>query len=122
MDVFKKDLFLKQIASQINTNEHNIGVSIKDLYDLKTGNDNLRELYEEKKQCHNTIINLKKDQEIQILRLLHYLEKSLLDANLTNKMVQEAKHEQQILLKKLKIIQEDIANITQEVTTTINEI
>ena len=37
-------------------------------------------------------------------------------------MVQEAKHEQQILLKKLKIIQEDIANITQEVTTTINEI
>ncbi len=122
MDVFKKDLFLKQIASQINTNEHNIGVSIKDLYDLKTGNDNLRELYEEKKQCHNTIVNLKKDQEIQILRLLHYLEKSLLDANLTNKMVQEAKHEQQILLKKLKIIQEDIANITQEVTTTINEI
>lgn len=122
MDVFKKDLFLKQIASQINTNEHNIGVSIKDLYDLKTGNDNLRELYEEKKQCHNTIVNLKKDQEIQILRLLHYLEKSLLDANLTNKMVQEAKHEQQILLKKLKIIQEDITNITQEVTTTINEI
>ncbi len=122
MDVFKKDLFLKQIASQINTNEHNIGVSIKDLYDLKTGNDNLRQLYEEKKQCHNTIVNLKKDQEIQILRLLHYLEKSLLDANLTNKMVQEAKHEQQILLKKLKIIQEDIANITQEVTTTINEI
>jgi hypothetical protein len=122
MDVFKKDLFLKQIASQINTNEHNIGVSVKDLYELKNGNDNLRELYEEKKQCHNTIVNLKKDQEIQILRLLHYLEKSLLDANLTNKMVQEAKHEQQILLKKLKIIQEDIANITQEVTTTINEI
>ena len=33
MDVFKKDLFLKQIASQINTNEHNIGVSVKDLYE-----------------------------------------------------------------------------------------
>ena len=122
MDVFKKDLFLKQIASQINTNEHNIGVSVKDLYELKNGNDNLRELYEEKKQCHNTIVNLKKDQEIQVLRLLHYLEKSLLDANLTNKMVAEAKHEQQILIKKLKAIQGDISNMTQQVKTTIDEI
>ena len=122
MDVFKKDMILKQIASQIKMNEQISGVGVADLYKLKNENDNLRELYEEKKQCHNTIVNLKKDQEIQILRLLHYLEKSLLDANLTNKMVQEAKHEQQILLKKLKIIQEDIANITQEVTTTINEI
>jgi len=122
MDVFKKDLFLKQIASQINTNEHNIGVSVKDLYELKNGNDNLRELYEEKKQCHNTIVNLKKDQEIQILRLLHYLEKSLLDANLTNKMVAEAKHEQQILIKKLKGIQGDISNMTQQVETAIDEI
>jgi len=122
MDVFKKDMILKQIASQIKMNEQISGVGVADLYKLKNDNDNLRELYEEKKECHNTIVNLKKDQEIQILRLLHYLEKSLLDANLTNKMVQEAKHEQQILLKKLKIIQEDIANITQEVTTTINEI
>ena len=122
MDVFKKDMILKQIASQIKMNEQISGVGVADLYKLKNENDNLRELYEEKKQCHNTIVNLKKDQEIQILRLLHYLEKSLLDANLTNKMVQEAKHEQQILLKKLKIIQEDITNITQEVTTTINEI
>ena len=61
-----------------------------------------------KNNVMNTIVNLKKDQEIQILRLLHYLEKSLLDANLTNKMVREAKHEQQILLKKLNTIRRKI--------------
>tara|TARA_B100001175_G_C19333348_1_gene553663 strand:- start:24 stop:392 length:369 start_codon:yes stop_codon:yes gene_type:complete len=122
MDVFKKDMILKQIASQIKMNEHISGVGVADLYKLKNDNDNLRELYEEKKQCHNTIVNLKKDQEIQILRLLHYLEKSLLDANLTNKMVEEAKHEQQILIKKLKSIQGDISNMTQQVKTAIDEI
>ena len=122
MDVFKKDMILKQIASQIKMNEQISGVGVADLYKLKNENDNLRELYEEKKQCHNTIVNLKKDQEIQILRLLHYLEKSLLDANLTNKMVEEAKHEQQILIKKLKAIQGDISNMTQQVKTAIDEI
>jgi len=122
MDVFKKDMILKQIASQIKMNEKISGDSVADLYKLKNDNDHLRELYEEKKQCHNTIVNLKKDQEIQILRLLHYLEKSLLDANLTNKMVGEAKHEQQILLKKLKSIQGDISNMTQQVETAIDEI
>lgn len=122
MDVFKKDMILKQIASQIKMNEQISGVGVADLYKLKNENDNLRELYEEKKQCHNTIVNLKKDQEIQILRLLHYLEKSLLDANLTNKMVAEAKHEQQILIKKLKTIQGDISNMTQQVKTAIDEI
>ena len=122
MDVFKKDMILKQIASQIKMNEQISGVGVADLYKLKNDNDNLRELYEEKKECHNTIVNLKKDQEIQILRLLHYLEKSLLDANLTNKMVGEDKHEQQILLKKLKSIQGDISNMTQQVETAIDEI
>jgi len=122
MDVFKKDMILKQIASQIKMNEQISGVGVADLYKLKNENDNLRELYEEKKQCHNTIVNLKKDQEIQILRLLHYLEKSLLDANLTNKMVAEAKHEQQILIKKLKALQGDISNMTQQVKTAIDEI
>jgi hypothetical protein len=122
MDVFKKDMILKQIASQIKMNEQISGVGVADLYKLKNDNDNLRELYEEKKECHNTIVNLKKDQEIQILRLLHYLEKSLLDANLTNKMVAEAKHEQQILIKKLKGIQGDISNMTQQVETAIDEI
>ena len=121
MDVFKKDMILKQIASQIKMNEQISGVGVADLYKLKNENDNLRELYEEKKQCHNTIVNLKKDQEIQILRLLHYLEKSLIDADLTNKMIGEAKHEQQILINKLKNIQGDISNMTEQVKTTIDE-
>tara|TARA_B110000285_G_scaffold231878_1_gene301628 strand:- start:3817 stop:4185 length:369 start_codon:yes stop_codon:yes gene_type:complete len=121
MDVFKKDMILKKIANEIKSNKQNIGTSVSDLYELKNKNSHLRELYDEKKQCHNTIVNLKKDQEIQILRLLHYLEKSLLDSDLTNKMIGEAKHEQQILINKLKNIQGDITGMTDQVKTTLGE-
>uniref|UniRef100_A0A6C0JA00 Uncharacterized protein n=1 Tax=viral metagenome TaxID=1070528 RepID=A0A6C0JA00_9ZZZZ len=121
MDVFKKDMILKKIANEIKSNKQNIGTSVSGLYELKNKNSHLRELYDEKKQCHNTIVNLKKDQEIQILRLLHYLEKSLLDSDLTNKMIGEAKHEQQILINKLKNIQGDITGMTDQVKTTLGE-
>jgi hypothetical protein len=36
-------------------------------------------------------------------------------------MIGEAKHEQQILINKLKNIQGDISNMTEQVKTTIDE-
>ena len=114
MDVFKKDMILKQIASQIKFNQNNIGVGVVELHKIKDKNDSLREIFKDYKGYHDYIVNMKKDQELQILRLLHYLEKSLLEANLTNRMVREAKHEQQILLKKLNNVRGDLAEITQK--------
>ena len=67
----------------------------------------------------------KKNREIQILRLLHYLEKSMLEANLTEKMVEESKHEHNILLKQLENVREELKEITDDVesqTQTIDEI
>ena len=55
---------------------------------------------------------MKKEQELQILRLLHYLEKSMLEANLTDRMVRQAKHEQQVLLGKLNTVRSDLTEIT----------
>ena len=114
MDVFKKDMILKQIASEIKINQNNIGNGVVELYKIKDKNDSLREIYKDYKGYHDYIVNMKKDQELQILRLLHYLEKSLLEANLTNKMVREAKHEQQVLLKKLNNVRVELAEITQK--------
>tara|TARA_A100001015_G_scaffold321219_1_gene450842 strand:+ start:2570 stop:2926 length:357 start_codon:yes stop_codon:yes gene_type:complete len=113
MDVFKKDYILQQLSKQIKINQNNVGVGIVELYKIKEKNDNIKKIYEDYQHYQNYIINMKKDQEIQILRLLHYLEKSLLEANLTNRMVMEAKHEQNILLKKLENVRSDLAEITQ---------
>ena len=35
MDVFKKDMILKQIANEIKNNKKDIGNSVSDLYELK---------------------------------------------------------------------------------------
>ena len=43
------------------------------------------------KSYYDYIVNMKKDQEIQILSLLHYLEKSMLEADLTDRLTRQAK-------------------------------
>ena len=114
IDIFREDNILYQIAQQIKKNQNNIGHSVGELYKIKDKNDSLREVYEDYKGYRDYIVNMKKDQEIQILGILHYLEKSMLEANLTDRMVNEAKHEQQILLEKLKTVRNDLDEITEK--------
>jgi len=114
MNIFKKDFLLQQIAEQIKKNQGNIGKGVSDLYKIKDKNDSLREVYEDYRGYHDYIVNMKKDQEIQILGILHYLEKSMLESNLTDRMVEESKHEQQILLGKLSAVRNDLDEITEK--------
>ena len=74
----------------------------------------MRQVYGDYKDYHNYIINQKKDQEIQILRLLHYLEKNMIDSNLTERMLEEAKHEQSVLLEKLYEVRNDLEDVVNE--------
>jgi len=114
MDIFKKDMILKQIATEIKNNRNSISDNVFELANLKEKNSSLRDIYEDYKGYHDYIVNIKKEQELQLLRLLHYLEKNMLDANLTDRMVREAKHEQQILLGKLNTVRSDLTEITEE--------
>ena len=84
----------------------------------------MRQVYGDYKDYHNFIIKQKKDQEIQILRLLHYLEKNMIDSNLTERMLQEAKHEQSILLERLYDVRNDLEEVVNEAdgaVTTMEE-
>ena len=120
MDIFKKDMILKQIASEIKKNQNNIGIGVVELYKIKDKNEDLREVYEDYRGYRDYIVNMKKEQELQILRLLHYLEKSMLEANLTERMVMEAKNEEKILLGKLAEIRGELKEITEKVEKTTN--
>ena len=46
--------------------------------------------------------------------MLHYLEKNMIDSNLTERMLQEAKHEQSILLEKLYDVRNDLEEVVNE--------
>ena len=82
----------------------------------------MRQVYGDYKDYHNYIINQKKEQEIQILRLLHYLEKNMIDSNLTERMLQEAKHEQSILLEKLYDVRNDLEDVVNEADGAVTTI
>ena len=124
MNDFQKELVLKQIACEIKKNRNNLHGNLRDLRVFQKDNKFLTQVYGDYKDYHNFIINQKKDQEIQILRLLHYLEKNMIDSNLTERMLEEAKHEQSILLEKLYEVRNDLEDVVNEadgVVTTMEE-
>ena len=122
MDIFKKDMILKQIASEIKNNRNAISHNVVELHNLKKENNSLSDIYEDYKGYHDYIVNMKKEQELQILRLLHYLEKNMLDSNLTERMLQESKHEQSVLLEKLYEVRNDLEKVVNEADDTVTTI
>ena len=120
MSIYDKDLLLSKIQCQIKKNKRKLIRDFRELEAAKTNNEFLDSVYEDYQNYKNYIVGMKKDQEIQILSLLHYLEKSMLDANLTERMVQEAKHEEKILLNKLAKIRGELKDITKEVEQISN--
>tara|TARA_B100001063_G_C16746996_1_gene548113 strand:+ start:692 stop:1075 length:384 start_codon:yes stop_codon:yes gene_type:complete len=115
MDIYNKDLLLKKIQCQIKKNKKKLIKDFRELEEKKTNNEFLNEVYDDYNDYKSYIVGLKKDQEIQILSLLHYLEKSMLEANLTERMVEEARHEEKILLDKLSKIRGELKEITENV-------
>ena len=120
MNNFQKELVLKQIACEIKKNRNNLHGNLRDLRVFQKDNKFLRQVYGDYKDYHNYIINQKKDQELQILRLLHYLEKNIIDSNLTDRMLDEAKHEQSILLEKLYDVRSDLEDVVNEADNVLN--
>jgi len=121
MDVVNKDLLLKKIQCQIKKNKQNLVKDFKELEGMKSSNEFLKDIYDDYDNYKKYIVGLKKDQEIQILSLLHYLEKSMLEANLTERMVKEARHEEKILLGKLSSIRGELKDITEKVEESTND-
>ena len=120
MDIYNEDLLLKKIQCQIKKNKKKLINDFRELEHSKTNNEFLNEIYNDYEKYKNYIVGLKKDQEIQILSLLHYLEKSMLEANLTERMVLEAKNEEKILLNKLAEIRGELKEITENVEKKTN--
>lgn len=116
MESYNKDKILNVIRSQIKKNKESLLDQYKELSNIKNTNTFLELVFDDYNNYYNYIDSIKKDQEIQILRLLHYLEKNLLEANLTDKMTREALHEQKILLERLENIRNDMQVITQQIT------
>ena len=122
MDHLQNELVLKQIACEIKKNRNNLHSTLRNLRTFQKDNKFLRQIYDDYEDYHNFIINQKKEQELTILRLLHYLEKNMLDSNLTERMLQESKHEQSVLLEKLYEVRNDLEKVVNEADDTVTTI
>lgn len=114
MEIYDKDLLLNTIKCQIKKSKKKLVKNFRDLEKSKKDNKFIKDVYEDYMDYKNYIVGLKKDQEIQILSLLHYLEKNMLEANLTERMVNEARNEEKILLNKLSKIRGELKELTED--------
>ena len=89
--------------------------------DDKDENIHLREVYDDYKAYHDYIVGMKRDQETLMLSLLHYLEKSMLEAGLTDRLMRQAKHEKNVILGKLENVRNDLKEITQKAENIKND-
>lgn len=122
MDDLQNELILKQLACEIKKNRNNLHSNLRNLRTFQKDNKFLRQIYDDYEDYHNFIINQKKEQELTILRLLHYLEKNMLDSNLTERMLHESKHEQSVLLEKLYEVRNDLEKVVNETDETVTTI
>ena len=71
MSIYDKDLLLSKIQCQIKKNKRKLIRDFRELETAKTNNEFLDSVYEDYQNYKNYIVGIKKDQEIQILSLLH---------------------------------------------------
>lgn len=111
MDIYNKDQTLSDIKQKIKENKEDLIKTYKELSKSKENNKYLKDVYNDYEDYKNSIIKSKKLQETQILSLLHYLEKSMTEGSLTERMLKEAKNEETLLLNKLNKIRNEIKDI-----------
>ncbi len=108
MDLSKRDEMILQLQEAIKDNQNDVLIKIKELDSVQKDNRFLGSIYEDYRRYHNYIIQEKEREKRQMERLVHYLEKILLEANLTDAMNRRAIMEQNRILGQLDTVKKEL--------------
>ena len=108
MDIAIKDTLIKQLQQAIKENQDGVLVQMKELDTVQKDNRFLQSIYEDYKKYQNYIIKEKEREKRQMETLAHYLEKIILEANLTDAMTKRAILEQNHILGQLDNVKSEL--------------
>ena len=101
MNNFQKELVLKQIACEIKKNRNNLHSNLRNLRVYQKDNKFLRQVYGDYKDYHNFIINQKKDQEIQNIKIVTLFRKKYDRFKFNRKNVTGSKARTEYIIRKI---------------------
>ena len=106
---------LTQLAEAAVNKEKQILVNhMEDLEEEREQNEFLKEIGHDYKRYKNAIINQKKNQQRQLLKILNYLDQIMETNAVTEYTLSHTHNEQKRLVNEIKQIQRDMDNILLE--------
>ena len=106
---------LTQLAEAAVNKEKQILVNqMEDLEEEREQNEFLKEIAHDYKRYKNAIINQKKNQQTQLLKILNYLDQIMETNAVTEYTLSHTHNEQKRLVNEIKQIQRDMDNILLE--------
>ncbi len=108
MELARRDEMIIQLRAAIKDNRDGILGKMEQLRDIQKNNRFLGSIYEDYHRYRDYIIQEKEREKRQMERLIHYLEKILLESNLTDAMTRRAIMEQNRILGQLDKVKSEL--------------
>ena len=108
MEIADRDLKLSLIKRALKDNNDFVIGKIVKLEKAKKDNEFLTNIYNDYKTYYDHMVEQKRREKAQLLFLSKYLEKSIIDAGLTDTAICKARHAQKNILQKLDTVRLDL--------------
>ena len=108
MEIAIRDQQLRCVKREMKLNQNFVLHKLIKLEKTHRENQFLKVIYRDYKQYHRYIVEQKVKQQRQLEMLMNYLEKTMLEAGLSDMMVRQATHEQRRILSELDKVRSEL--------------
>lgn len=115
ISIFKRDNQIKNLETQLQFLKNK---KQKHMYELKQNqneNELLQNVIEDYKKHYKTILSLKHQQRENIENLIDYIEREMVEAGITDTMLEYSRQEKKQLMKELDTIKKEIDIISSDI-------
>ena len=111
MDIAQRDQIINAIRFEIKQVQGGILNQLQDIGEIQKENEFLRGVAEDYKKYHRAMITQKRQEKEHLEMLVNYLEKSLMEAGMTEAMENQIRFEQNRILKNIDNVTESLEEI-----------
>jgi sulfite reductase beta subunit-like hemoprotein len=111
MEIAIQDVQVETLRRALKENQQSLLEKLTTLDQKRKENVFLKAVYDDYKEHYEYIVEQKRKQKEQLEMLMNYLEKTMLEAGLSDAMIRQTKHQQQNILGELDKLRDDIHTI-----------
>ena len=111
MEIANRDQIIDALRLEIDRVRGGVLVQLQDIGEIQKENEFLTEIVGDYKNYRNALIRQKQREENHLKMLVDYLEKQLMEAGMTESMEEQARFEQNRILKDLDDLKMELQEI-----------